>query len=647
MRLRVLHLDIETYSSAPLPKCGVYRYCDAHDFEILLLSYAFDDAPVVTVDMACGETLPDAFLHALEDANVLKIAHNAAFERVCFSKHLGHWLDPAQWRCTMVMAWYQTLPGKLADTAVALNVTEKKMEEGKDLIRYFSMPCKATKTNGGRTRNLPQHAPEKWATYKAYNAQDVETERAVYKALLHHALPEHEWALYALDQRINDRGVRVDRLLVKSAMAVDQAFSEQAFQRAQELTGLENPGSVSQLKAWLADMDMPMESLSKRIVQEKAAGAEGIVKELLELRLELSKTSVKKYESMARCICKDGRVHGLLQFGGAARTFRWAGRLVQAQNLPQNHLPDLNLARDIVRSGDEEQLELLFGSVPNTLSELIRTAFIPRDGCRFIVADFSAIEARVLAWLAGEEWVLEEFRGKGKIYEATASRMFHIPQETIVKGHPNYEYRQKGKQATLSCGYGGGVGALKAMGAKMPEEEMQPLVDAWRAANPHIVRFWNALGNAVSEVIEKHNSVRVGKVVVYRKEGHMLIRLPGGRDLCYLSPRFVTNRFGSRGIGYLAAGASGKMELQETFGGKIAENCTQAIARDLLAHAMLNLEAAGYPIVFHVHDEAVMEVPIGQGSVEEACRVMAIPPDWARDLPLRADGDEMTYYKKT
>ena len=647
MRLRVLHLDIETYSFAPLPKCGVYRYCDAPDFEILLLSYAFDDAPVVTVDMACGETLPDAFLHALEDANVLKIAHNAAFERVCFSKHLGHWLDPAQWRCTMVMAWYQTLPGKLADVAVALNVTEKKMEEGKDLIRYFSMPCKATKTNGGRTRNLPRHAPEKWATYKAYNAQDVETERAVYKALLHHALPEHEWALYALDQRINDRGVRVDRLLVKNAMAVDQAFSEQAFQRAQELTGLENPGSVSQLKAWLADMDMPMESLAKRIVQEKAAEADGIVKELLELRLELSKTSVKKYESMARCICKDGRVHGLLQFGGASRTFRWAGRLVQAQNLPQNHLPDLNLARDIVRSGDEEQLELLFGSVPNTLSELIRTAFIPRDGCRFIVADFSAIEARVLAWLAGEEWVLEEFRGKGKIYEATASRMFHIPQETIVKGHPNYEYRQKGKQATLSCGYGGGVGALKAMGAKMPEEEMQPLVDAWRAANPNIVRFWNALGNAASEVIEKHNSVRVGKVMVYRKEGHMLIRLPGGRDLCYLSPRFVTNRFGSRGIGYLAASAGGKMELQETFGGKIAENCTQAIARDLLAHAMLNLEAAGYPIVFHVHDEAVMEVPIGQGSVEEACRVMAIPPDWARDLPLRADGDEMTYYKKT
>ena len=644
--MRVLHLDLETYSSSPLPKCGVYRYCDSSDFEILLLSYAFDDGPVITIDLACGETLPDEFLKALEDPTILKIAHNAVFERVCFSKYLGHWLDPAQWRCTMVMAWYSTLPGRLADVAVALNVTEKKMGEGKDLIRYFSVPCKPTKTNGGRTRNLPQHAPEKWAMYKKYNAQDVEAERAVYKALLAHPLPEHEWVLYALDQRINDRGVRVDRLLVKQAMAVDLAFSRQAFQRAQELTGLENPGSVSQLKAWLADMDMPMESLSKRIVQEKAAEADGIVKELLELRLELSKTSIKKYEAMARTVCRDGRVHGMLQFGGASRTFRWAGCLVQLQNVPQNHLPDLRLARDIVKRSDEEQLEMLFGSVPNTLSELIRTAFIPKDGCRFIVADFSAIEARVLAWLAGEEWVLEEFRGAGKIYEATASRMFHVPQETIVKGYPNYEYRQKGKQAVLSCGYGGGVGALKAMGAKMPEEEMQPLVDSWRAANPHIVQFWYALGNAASEVIEKHNSVRVGKVKVYWRDNRLLIRLPGGRDLCYLSPRFVINRFGSRGIGYLAASAGGKMELQETFGGKIVENCTQSIALDLLAHAMVNLEAAGYPIVFHVHDEAVMEVPIGQGSVEEACRIMAIPPDWAWDLPLRADGEEMEFYRK-
>ena len=642
----ILGIDIETYSSAPLPKCGVYRYVDAPDFEILLFSYAYDDGPVRTIDLACGEQLPSDVQAALEDPAVIKAAYNAQFERVCLSKYLGHWLDPHQWRCTAVMASYLTLPSRLADVAVALKLTQQKMEEGKDLIRYFSVPCKPTKANGGRTRNMPSDAPEKWAVYKKYNAQDVETERAVRKALEAWPLPEHEWELYALDQIINDRGVRIDRKLVKNAMAVDAAFSEAAYRRAMELTGLENPGSVNQLKAWLADQDMPMESLAKKIVQEKAAQADGIVAELLNLRLELSKTSVKKYESMARTVCRDGRVHGLLQFGGASRTFRWAGRLVQVQNLPQNHLPDLDLAREIVKAGDEKQLELLFGSVPNTLSELIRTAFIPRDGCRFIVADFSAIEARVLAWLAGEEWVLEEFRGKGKIYEATASRMFHIPQETIVKGHPNYEYRQKGKQATLSCGYGGGVGALKAMGARMPEEEMQPLVDAWRAANPSIVAFWGAMDRAARRVIQKQETVHVGKVTLYWQDDKMLIRLPSGRNLCYQSPHFTENRFGSDAIGYYAPNAAGQMVEQETFGGKLAENATQAIARDILGHAMLNLESSGYPIVFHVHDEAIMEVPIGKGSLEEACRIMAIPPDWAKDLPLRADGDEMLYYQK-
>ena len=580
---RILGLDLETYSSAPLPKCGVYRYCDAPDFEILLFSYAFDDAPVQTIDLACGETIAKEVLLALEDPNILKIAYNAQFERVCLSKYLGHWLDPHQWRCTMVMAASLTLPGRLADAAVALGTTEKKMEEGKDLIRYFSVPCKPTKTNGGRTRNRPGDAPEKWAVYKQYNAQDVETERAIRKALEKYPLPEREWAYYALDQQINDRGVRVDRLLVKQAMRVDQAFSEQAFQRAQELTGLENPGSVNQLKAWLADQNMPMESLAKKLVQEKAKDAGGVVADLLNLRLELSKTSVKKYEAIARCLCRDGRVHGLLQFYGASRTGRWAGRLVQAQNLPQNHLPDLNLAREMVKTGDEQLIEILFGSVPNTLSELIRTAFIPKDGCRFIVADFSAIEARVLAWLANEEWVLDEFRGKGKIYEATASRMFHIPQETIVKGHPNYEYRQKGKQATLSCGYGGGVGALKAMGAKMPEEEMQPLVDAWRSANPNIVAFWGALDRAARTVIRKKTSVRVGKLILYWQDDKMFMRLPSGRKLCYQSPHFTANRFGSDAIGYYAPSASGQMVVQETFGGKLAENATQAIARDMVA----------------------------------------------------------------
>ena len=642
----LMGLDLETYSSAPLPRCGVYRYCDAPDFEILLFSYAFDDEPVQTIDLASGETLPKEVISALEDPSIIKVSYNAQFERVCLSRYLRHWLDPHQWRCTMVMAAYLTLPGRLADAAVALGTTEKKMEEGKDLIRYFSVPCKPTKTNGGRTRNLPADAPEKWAVYRQYNAQDVETERAIRKALEKFPLPEQEWELYALDQQINDRGVRVDKKLVKNAIAVDAVFAQAAYQRAKELTGLENPGSVNQLKAWLADQDMPMESLAKKIVQEKAAQTDGIVAELLNLRLELSKTSVKKYEAMARCVCRDGRVHGLLQFYGANRTGRWAGRLVQAQNLPQNHLPDLDLAREIVKSGDEELLDTLYASVPGTLSELIRTAFIPKDGCRFLVADFSAIEARVLAWLANEEWVLEEFRGKGKIYEATASRMFHIPQETIVKGNPNYEYRQKGKQATLSCGYGGGVGALKAMGAKMPEEEMQPLVDAWRAANPNIVAFWGALDRAARTVIRRKTSARVGKVTLYWQDDKMFMRLPSGRNLCYQSPHFTENRFGSDAIGYYAPNAAGQMAVQETFGGKLAENATQAIARDILAHALLMLEKNGYPVVFHVHDEAVIEMPNGQGSLEEACRLMAITPDWAKDLPLRADGYECAYYRK-
>lgn len=643
----LMGIDIETYSSAPLPKCGVYRYCDAPDFEILLFSYAFDDEPVQTIDLASGETLPPEVISALKEPDVIKTAYNAQFERVCLSRYLGHWLDPHQWRCTMVMAAYLTLPGRLADAAVALGTTEKKMEEGKDLIRYFSVPCKPTKTNGGRTRNLPADAPEKWAVYRQYNAQDVETERAIRKALEKYPLPEQEWELYALDQQINDRGVRVDKKLVKNAIAVDAVFAQAACQRAKEMTGLENPGSVNQLKVWLADQDMPMESLARKIVQEKAAQTDGIVAELLNLRLELSKTSVKKYEAMARCVCRDGRVHGLLQFYGANRTGRWAGRLVQAQNLPQNHLPDLELARDIVKIGDEELLDTLYASVPGTLSELIRTAFIPKDGCRFLVADFSAIEARVLAWLANEEWVLEEFRGKGKIYEATASRMFHIPQETIVKGNPNYEYRQKGKQATLSCGYCGGVGALKAMGAKMPEEEMQPLVDAWRAANPNIVAFWSALDRAARTVIRKKTSARVGKVTLYWQDDKMFMHLPSARNLCYQSPHFTENRFGSDAIGYYAPNAAGQMVVQETFGGKLAENATQAIARDILAHALLTLEKNGYPVIFHVHDEAVIEKPTGQGSLEEACRLMAIAPDWAKDLPLRADGYECAYYQKS
>ena len=643
---RIMGIDIETYSSAPLPKCGVYRYADSSDFEILLFSYALDDEPVVTIDLACGERLPDAVLLALHDPETIKAAYNAQFERVCLSKYLGHWLDPHQWRCTAIMAAYLTLPARLADAAVALKLTQQKMEEGKDLIRYFSVPCKPTKTNGGRTRNLPEHAPEKWALYKQYNAQDVETERAVRKELEAYPIPEKEWEIYALDQIINDRGVRIDKALVKKAIAVDSEFSARAYQKAQEITELENPGSVSQLKAWLADQDVPMESLAKKLVKEKAAETDGIVGELLKLRLELSKTSVKKYEAMARSVCKDGRVHGTLQFYGANRSGRWSGRLVQLQNVPQNHLPDLDLAREIVKNGEVDTIELLYGSVPNTLSELIRTAFIPKDGCQFIVADFSAIEARVLAWLAGEDWVLDEFRGMGRIYEATASRMYHIPKETIIKGHPNYEYRQKGKQATLSCGYGGGVGALLAMGAQMPEEEMQPLVEAWRAANPHIVAFWSAMERAARKVIREKHSARVGKIRMFYKDDKLFMLLPSGRSLCYQSPHFTTNRFGNDSIGYYAPSAAGKMVVQESFGGKLCENVTQAIARDLLSHALLNLEAAGYPVVFHVHDEAVMEVPLDFGSVKAACDIMGQPPAWAVDLPLRAEGYCCMSYRK-
>ena len=645
-RKRHLHIDIETYSSQPLPKCGVYRYCQAPDFQILLVTYGYDDEELITIDMACGEQLPPDFLFALEDPDVLKIAHNAQFERVCFSRFLGHWLDPHQWRCSMIMASYMTLPGKLADVAVALNLTERKMEEGKDLIRYFSVPCKPTKTNGGRTRNLPGDAPEKWDLYKKYNRQDVETERAVVNTLMKNPVPDSEWELYALDQIINDRGVRIDKQLVRAALVVDNDFTQKAYQRAQEITGLDNPSSVVQLKAWLADQDMPMETLAKKVVQEKAKDADGIVGELLRLRLELSKTSIKKYEAMARTVCKDGRIHGVTQFYGASRTGRWAGRLVQLQNVPQNHLPDLDEAKEVVKRGDAELVEMLYGSVPNTLSELIRTALIPKDGCRFLVADFSAVEARTLAWLAGEEWVLEEFRGKGKIYEATAARMYHVPADTIVKGNPNYEYRQKGKQATLACGYGGGVGAMKNMGATMPDDELQDIVEAWRIANPHIVNYWSAMERAARKVVDEKTNVPIGKAILYWKNGNMFMRLPSGRDLCYQSICYTNNRFGNNSLGYYMPGSAGKMLLTETFGGKLVENLTQSVARDLLANSMLALENAGYHIVFHVHDEVILEVPNGQGSLEEACQIMGVPPAWASDLPLRADGDELQYYRK-
>lgn len=667
----VLGIDIETYSSAPLPRCGVYRYCDAPDFEILLFSYAFDDAPVETVDLACGETLPKEVLLALEDPNVLKVAYNAQFERVCLSKYLGHWLDPHQWRCTMVMAASLTLPGRLADVAVALGTTEKKMEEGKELIRYFSSPCKPTKANGGRTRNRPSDAPEKWAVYKQYNAQDVETERAIRKALEKYPLPEQEWAYYALDQQINDRGVRVDKQLVKNAIAADAVFAQAAYQRAKELTGLENPGSVMQLHGWLRERGVQLSTLLKKEVQRKLAEmdedaqpdaqADEAAREMLRLRLEMSRSSIKKYEAMARCVCKDGRIHGMFRFYGASRTGRFASQIVNLQNLRRNDMEDLALARSLLCEGRAEELSMLYASAADVLSELVRTALIARKGCRFIVADFSAIEARVLAWLAGEEWRLKVFEEGGDIYCASASQMFHVPVEKHgVNGH----LRQKGKISELALGYGGSIGALQAMGSRemnIPDEELKPLVDGWRKANPRIVQFWRSVGDAAMKAVRERTTVRAGKVTFYCKDGVLFAKLPSGRTLAYIAPRLETGRFGSAVITYQSydktekaadeeeeAPVTRRWQREETYGPKIVENLTQAIARDLLCAAMMNLEAAGYRICMHIHDEAVIEMPIGQGSLEEACRLMAIAPVWAEGLPLRADGeDDLSFYRKT
>ena len=667
----VLGIDIETYSSAPLPKCGVYRYCDAPDFEILLFSYAFDDAPVETVDLACGESLPKEVLLALEAPNVLKVAYNAQFERVCLSKYLGHWLDPHQWRCTMVMAASLTLPGRLADVAVALGTTEKKMEEGKELIRYFSFPCKPTKANGGRTRNRPSDAPEKWAVYKQYNAQDVETERAIRKALEKYPLPEQEWAYYALDQQINDRGVRVDKQLVKNAIAADAVFAQAAYQRAKELTGLENPGSVMQLHGWLRERGVQLSTLLKKEVQRKLAEmdedaqpdtqADEAAREMLRLRLEMSRSSIKKYEAMARCVCIDGRIHGMFRFYGASRTGRFASQIVNLQNLRRNDMEDLALARSLLREGRAEELSMLYASAADVLSELVRTALIARKGCRFIVADFSAIEARVLAWLAGEEWRLKVFEEGGDIYCASASQMFHVPVE---KHGVNGRLRQKGKISELALGYGGSIGALQAMGSRemnIPDEELKPLVDGWRKANPRIVQFWRSVGDAAMKAVRERTTVRAGKVTFCCKDGVLFAKLPSGRTLAYIAPRLETGRFGSAVITYQSydktekaadeeeeAPVTRRWQREETYGPKIVENLTQAIARDLLCAAMMNLEAAGYRICMHIHDECVIETPIGQGSLEEACRLMAIAPVWAEGLPLRADGeDDLSFYRKT
>lgn len=649
-QIRFLSVDIETFSSVDLGKSGVYRYAESEDFEILLFGYSVNGSPVRVVDLACGENLPEEIRKAISDPTVMKWAFNAQFERICLSRFLGmptgEYLDPVSWHCTMIWSATLGLPMSLAGVGTVLGLEKQKLTEGKDLIRYFCVPCKATKVNGGRTRNLPEHDWIKWERFKSYNLRDVETEMEIQKKLSRFPVPENEWRNYCLDQKINDRGVALDMELAHRAVQCDNQYREFYLRQAREITGLENPNSVLQLRDWLWERGVELDSLSKNAVQDLLPDTDGDVRKVLSLRQELAKSSVKKYTAMENLVCRDSRGRGLIQFYGASRTGRYAGKLLQVQNLPQNHLPDLETARALVQSGNFDALEMLYDSVPNVLSELIRTAIVPKRGCRFIVSDFSAIEARVLSWFAGEQWRLDTFTQGGDIYCASASRMFGVPVE---KHGINGELRQKGKQAELACGYGGSVGAMKSMGAVrmgVKEEELQPLVDAWRQANPRIVQFWWEVDRAAKTCVKQHIPTQAGRLRFEYQSGILFIQLPSGRRLAYAKPRMGENRFGGEAITYEGAGTGRKWERLETYGAKCVENIVQGTARDLLALALLRLEQAGYPVVMHCHDEAICEVPIGQGSVKEVNRIMAVSPEWAEGLPLKADGFETEFYKK-
>jgi DNA polymerase bacteriophage-type len=644
--MTVLSIDIETFSSVDLKKAGVYAYTSAPDFEILLFAYAFDDGPVQIVDLASGEKLPPELVNSLTDDGILKTAFNANFERTCLAVHLKQALSPAAWRCTAVQAAMLGLPLHLAGVAKVLNLDEQKMSEGKALIRYFSLPCKPTKANGGRTRNLPSDAPDKWAVFKDYCKRDVRVEQSIRKKLEKYPISGNEQNLWILDQQINDRGILVDAVLVKNAIQCDKQYRMGIFEEARELTGLDNPNSVAQLKEWLLGNGVEMESLAKKAVSEMESQTEGEIQRLLQLRQEMAKTSIKKYNAIQRAICPDNHVRGLLQFYGANRTGRWAGRLIQVHNLPQNHLPDLELARGIVKAEEYDLLEMLYESVPCVLSELIRTAFIPSKGGKFIVADFSAIEARVIAWLAGEKWRMEVFDGHGKIYEASASQMFKVPIEEITKTSP---LRQKGKISELALGYGGSVGALTAMGALemgVTEDELQPLVTAWRAANPKITSFWWDVDKAALKALKDRTSQEVGKIKFQYTSGILFITLPSGRKLSYIKPKIELNKFGREGITYEGIGLNKQWCRIDTYGPKLVENIVQGVARDCLAEAMLRVAAAGYKIAMHVHDEIVVDAPDGFGSLQEVCSIMGQPISWAEGLPLRAAGFETEFYKK-
>ncbi|SCY26265.1 DNA polymerase [Alkaliphilus peptidifermentans] len=652
--MQILSIDIETYSSVDLAKCGVYPYAEAHDFEILLLAYGVDDEEVQVIDICQGELISQRILDALTDPTIIKTAYNARFERTCLSKYLNLPMPPEQWRCSQVHALTLGLPGHLEVVAKVMGLKQQKMKEGKALIRYFTIPCKPTKANGERQRNLPEHDLEKWEVFKAYCKQDVEVEREIRRKLTPFPMLAKEHKTWELDQRINERGIQVDKTLVDHAIKCDHLYQEKLLKEAEDLTGLANPNSPTQLKEWLKNKHrIGVECLSKDAVAELLEKTEiKEVKELLMLRQEMSKTSVKKYEAMDRVMRKDERVGGLLQFYGANRTGRWAGRLVQIQNLPRNLMTDLKLARVLLKSGEYEMLELLFDSVPDVLSQLIRTAFIPSPGNRLIISDFSAIEARIIAWLAGEEWVVETFRGHGKIYEMTASRMFGVPLERIAKGNPEYELRQKGKVAVLACGYQGSTGALIAMGATrmgLNEEELPGIVAAWRKANPNIVRFWYEVEESAIKTVKDRTTVTMQHNLKFSyKSGMLFIVLPSGRALVYVRPRLeLDTRFNKEKITFEGMDQTSKTWGRiDTYGGKICENIIQGTARDCLADALLRLDKAGYDIVAHIHDEVVLDVPKDKGSLEEVNSIMAAPIPWAKGLPMNADGFETEFYMK-
>lgn len=641
-----LNIDIETYSEADLTKSGVYKYVDkTSGFEVLLFGYSADGGPVVVIDLAQGQKIPKEIIEAIKNPDVIKYAFNAQFERICLGAYLGEYLSPESWRCTMVASLYLGLTGSLAQVGAVLGVEKQKLESGKDLIRYFSLPCKATKANGGRTRNLPHHDMEKWQQFISYNARDVETEMEIFERVNKFPVPDFLWEQYVEDQRINDLGIELDMDLVTQAIKCDEESRARYLGRAQALTGLDNPNSPMQLREWILSKGVEMETLTKAEVAEVIETSDGEVKEVLELRQLLSKSSVKKYVAMEVCRCSDGRAHGLLQFYGANRTGRWAGRLIQVQNLPQNHIPDLKVARDLVKSGCFEAVELLYDSIPDTLSQLIRTAFVPKEGCKFIVADFSAIEARVIAWLAGENWRQEVFKENGDIYCASASQMFGVPVE---KHGENAHLRQKGKIAELALGYGGGEGAMKSMGAiqmGIEEEELKPIVDSWRKANPNIVKLWWDIHKCVVKAIRDKQLQEYKCLRFTLEKGILFIHLPSGRRLAYVKPTIYRNEYDRDEISYMGVDTSKKWGSISSYGPKFVENIIQAMSRDLLAEAMTRLLNAGYNIVMHVHDEAVIEAPM-EASIEEACRIMSITPAWAEGLILNAAGYECEFYQK-